>query len=122
VPAADEPPLHGAADRRLRLELLPRDGAGAGRGLEGVREQLDPGEPVNVDTYTVPDADLAERGVHRLPRNLGEAIDAFEADELARETFGAEFHTSFVELKRVEWEGYNTVISQWEREQYLHLW
>jgi len=91
-------------------------------GLEGVREQLDPGEPVNVDTYTVPDADLAERGVHRLPRNLGEAIDAFETDELARETFGAEFHASFVELKRAEWEGYNTVISQWEREQYLHLW
>jgi glutamine synthetase len=91
-------------------------------GLEGIREQLDPGEPVNVDTYTVPDADLAERNVHRLPRNLGEAIEAFEADELARETFGPEFHTSYVELKRAEWEGYNTVISQWEREQYLHLW
>jgi glutamine synthetase len=91
-------------------------------GLEGVRERLDPGEPVNVDTYTVGDDELARRGVHRLPRNLGEAIDAFEADELARATFGDEFHASFVKLKRSEWDAYSTVISEWEREQYLHLW
>jgi len=91
-------------------------------GLEGIREELDPGEPVNVDTYSVADSELARRGVHRLPRTLGEAIDAFEADDLARETFGPEFHDSFVKLKRSEWETYSTVISEWEREQYLHLW
>jgi glutamine synthetase len=91
-------------------------------GLEGIREELDPGEPVNVDTYSVPDEELARRGVHRLPRTLGEAIDAFAADELARDTFGPEFHRSFIELKRSEWDAYSTVISDWEREQYLHLW
>lgn len=91
-------------------------------GLEGIRQQLDPGEPVNVDTYSVPDGQLAERGVHRLPRTLGEAIDAFESDPLARETFGSEFHASYVKLKRSEWEGYSTVVSEWERKHYLHLW
>jgi len=91
-------------------------------GLDGIRNQLDPGEPVNDDTYTVGDARLAERGVHRLPRNLGEAVDAFEADDLARATFGDEFHASYVALKRGEWDAYNLVISEWEREQYMHLW
>jgi glutamine synthetase len=91
-------------------------------GLEGIRQGLDPGEPVNVDTYSIPDAQLAARGVRRLPRNLGAAVDAFEHDQLARATFGDEFHASFVELKRGEWEAYSTVISEWEREQYLHLW
>jgi len=91
-------------------------------GLEGIREELDPGDPVNIDTYTVADSELARRGVHRLPRTLGEAVDAFEADMLARETFGAEFHASYVKLKRSEWDAYSTVISAWEREQYLHLW
>jgi glutamine synthetase len=91
-------------------------------GLQGIREELDPGEPVNVDTYSVPDEQLAQRGVPRLPRNLGEAVDAFEADALARATFGPEFHASYVALKRSEWEAYSTVISEWEREQYLHLW
>jgi glutamine synthetase len=41
---------------------------------------------------------------------------------LARDVFGDEFHASFVRLKRGEWETYSTVISEWEREQYLHLW
>jgi glutamine synthetase len=91
-------------------------------GLEGIREELDPGEPVNVDTYTVPDQQLAAQGIRRLPRTLGEAIDAFEADPLAQETFGAEFHTSYVKLKRDEWEAYGTVVSEWERTHYLHLW
>ena len=91
-------------------------------GLDGIRNQLDPGDPVGDDTYTVGDARLAERGVHRLPRNLGEAVDAFEADDLARATFGDEFHASYVALKRGEWDAYNLVISEWEREQYMHLW
>jgi glutamine synthetase len=91
-------------------------------GLQGIREELDPGEPVNVDTYSVPDVELAKRGVHRLPRNLGEAIEAFEQDELACETFGEEFHASYVKLKRSEWEAYSTVVSEWERTHYLHLW
>jgi glutamine synthetase len=91
-------------------------------GLEGIREELDPGDPVNIDTYSVAESELEQRGVRRLPRNLGEAVDAFEADGLARETFGADFHASFVKLKRGEWDAYSTVISEWEREQYLHLW
>jgi glutamine synthetase len=27
-----------------------------------------------------------------------------------------------VKLKRTEWDAYSTVISEWERTQYLHLW
>ena len=91
-------------------------------GLEGIREQLDPGEPVNVDTYSVADEELARDGVHRLPRNLGQAIDAFEGDDLARRVLGDEFHASYTQLKRGEWDTYNTVISEWERDFYLHLW
>lgn len=90
-------------------------------GLRGVREELDPGDPVHIDTYSIPDEELAERGVHRLPRNLGEAIDAFASDELAREAFGPEFHASYAELKRDEWERYCIEVSEWERRRYLHL-
>ena len=91
-------------------------------GLEGIREELDPGAPVNVDTYSVGEKQLARQGIARLPRNLGEALDALEHDDLARTVLGPEFHASYLELKRAEWDTYNTVVSAWERDHYLHLW
>ena len=41
----------------------------------------------------------------------------FAASAFAREALGAEVHASFTELKRAEWLEYNTVVSEWEREQ-----
>src|SRR3954471_11800537 len=91
-------------------------------GLEGMRLKLDPGEPVNSDTYSIGDEKLAADGVQRLPRNLGDALDALERDELAREVLGEDFHKSFIGIGRNEWEMYSTVIGEWERTQYLHRW
>jgi glutamine synthetase len=91
-------------------------------GLEGVRGRLDPGDPVNADTYKVMEDPQRRDSLHRLPRTLGEAVDAFAHDELAREVLGPEFHTTYTEYKRAEWETYNTIVTEWEREQYLQLW
>ena len=91
-------------------------------GLEGIREQLDPGNPVNEDTYVIMEDEARRDSLQRLPRTLGDAVDAFEADELARDVFGPEFHRTFVRYKRGEWDTYNTIVTEWEREQYLRLW
>ena len=91
-------------------------------GLEGIRDKLEPGEPVEVDTYSMPEEDLAEQGIHRLPRTLGQSIDTFAASDLAKETLGAEFHDSFTKYKRAEWEEYCLVVGEWERDRYLHIW
>ncbi|MDT4933861.1 MAG: glutamine synthetase [Pseudonocardiales bacterium] len=91
-------------------------------GLDGIRRGLDAGEPVNFDTYKTSAADLEKAGVHRLPSTLGEAIEEFARSEFARETVGEALHASYVELKRAEWLTYNTVVSEWERAQYLQLW
>ena len=91
-------------------------------GLEGIREELDPGEPVNADTYKIMEDPERRDSLRRLPRTLGDAVEALERDELAREVLGTEFHKTFVEYKRGEWETYNTIVTEWEREQYLRLW
>lgn len=91
-------------------------------GLEGVRLGLDPGPPVNVDTYSLSQAERDVAGLQLLPQTLGEAIDEFAADELAQDVFGPEFHATFAAAKREEWRAYNTVVSEWERERYLRLW
>lgn len=91
-------------------------------GLEGIRESLDPGEPVNFDTYKATPEQLEAAGARRLPRTLGEAVSAFEADDLAKDVFGERFHADFAANKRAEWDEYNTVVGDWERDLYLQRW
>ena len=91
-------------------------------GLEGIREGLDPGEPNRDNLYRLTESDLVERGIGWLPRSLGEAIDALEADPLVRSVFGDEMFESFVTEKRAEWDGYNAHVSAWETERYLRFW
>ena len=88
-------------------------------GLEGIREQLDPGEPHRENMYTYTDAERAERGICFLPRTLDEAISAFESDDLAKHVFGENMFRAFVDFKRMEWEEYHNHVSDWERDRYL---
>ena len=66
--------------------------------------------------------DLADLGVRRLPWTLGEAVTAFEQSEFARGVLGDELHASYAQLRRAEWEEYNTVVGDWEQARYLRLW
>ena len=88
-------------------------------GLEGIREGLDPGEPHAENMYLYSDAELAAKKISYLPRNLGEAIDAFEADPLAKSVFGPVMFKSFIDYKRNEWHSFQTAVTDWERNRYL---
>jgi glutamine synthetase len=90
-------------------------------GLEGIREQLDPGDPNLVNAYTLTPEQLAERGITMLPRTLGEAIEAFAADPLSRRVFGDALFDSFVAYKREEWQSYHCTVSDWEMKRYLEF-
>jgi glutamine synthetase len=84
-------------------------------GLEGVERELDPGPPIDRDMYTQSVEQIAELGVELLPRTLSEAIDAFEADPLAREVFGDDLRAAYIDYKRAEWEDFHNTVSQWRR-------
>ena len=92
-------------------------------GLEGVAEGLDPGDPVEDLTYDWSASGPAGGDVTatRLPRNLLEAIEAFDADPLTRRVFPPEFVRAYVDMKVAEWDAYHTRVSEWERETYLTM-
>ena len=46
-------------------------------GLEGIREELDPGESQNDNLYELSEAQRRDRGIQFLPQNLAEAVKAF---------------------------------------------
>jgi glutamine synthetase len=90
-------------------------------GLEGVRQKLDPGEPHHENLYELTPAELEKAGVQELPRTLGEAVDAFEADPFIGKILGAELKREFITYKRAEWQDYHQSVSQWEIDRYARL-
>ena len=91
-------------------------------GLEGVREKIDPGAPHTENMYLKSESELEQLGVSYLPRSLGEAVDAFEADDLGRKVMGELMAKTYADFKRSEWDEYLTHVSDWEVSRYLKLW
>jgi len=113
-----------------RLELRLPDGACnpylascaiAAAGMDGVRRKLDPGEPNNTDLYTYSPEQIKKAGIGILPQTLGEAIDAFEADDVVRGALGDALAQEFIALKRMEWTEYSRSVSGWETDRYLEM-
>jgi glutamine synthetase len=91
-------------------------------GLDGIDNQLDPGEPHNINHYTTSPEELKAHGIGVLPQSLHEAIEALEADPLFSEQLGAEFIKEFARLKRMEWVEYQRHVSDWEVARYLEFY
>jgi glutamine synthetase len=62
--------------------------------------------------------DASQGDAVRLPRNLGEAIQAFESSDLMREALGEHIFDFLLQEKRHEWEDYSTTVTDWECEHY----
>ena len=52
-------------------------------GLDGIENELDPGEPLNDDLYRRGRKELKAAGIDVLPRTLLHALEAFEADPIS---------------------------------------
>lgn len=103
--------MWGAEASSTNLELKCSDatgnpylalGAYIHAGLDGVRNQLDPGRPTEVDPDTLSAATRRRRGIRRLPASLPEALDALEADELLMEALGPLRRSAYLTVKRAE--------------------
>lgn len=88
-------------------------------GLEGIREDLDPGEPHTENMYNKSPEELKELGIELLPRTLEEAIDAFEADPFSHAVMGEDMFKAYAGFRREEWNAYHNQVSDWERDRYL---
>jgi glutamine synthetase len=72
-------------------------------GLDGIRRELEPGEALNENCYSLSKKQLKERGIELLPRTLLHALEALEDDPLADEVFGS-FKDIYIEQKTGEWD------------------
>jgi glutamine synthetase len=113
-PAVENRGVDSAANAYLTAAFL------LAAGMEGVTEALDPGEPVEDLVYDWGSKGSQPGAVH-LPRNLLEAIEAFDADPLTRQVFPQQFVDAYVEMKVREWDTYHAQVTDWERRTYLEM-
>jgi len=85
-------------------------------GLEGIEQKIDPGPSRGYENLY---AAAGSETTPRLPKDLGEAVDRFEADPLAKAVFGPAMHKAWVGYKRSEWNEYCKHVSEWEVKRYL---
>ena len=90
-------------------------------GLEGIRENLDPGKPNEDNLYDLNEEQRQARAIDFLPQTLQEAVSAFAADNLVEQALGKDLRDEFIKYKTEEWETYHLTVSQWEINRYSYM-
>jgi glutamine synthetase len=88
-------------------------------GLDGIERGLECDDPVRENIYEFDEQKREEYGITTLPSNLGEAIDALEADDVVEDALGEHVYENFLEAKTQEYDDYRVDVSDWELDRYL---
>jgi len=108
--AAVRIPVYSTSPRSKRIEYRPPDGTANPylafaamllAGLDGIRKQIQPGEPMDVDLYELPEAEAAK--IRQVPGSLDAALAALEADHaflLEGDVFTKDLIETWIEYKR----------------------
>ncbi len=121
-------PNFGGRKSAARCEIRCPDGAGnpylqfavlLATGLDGIRNKIDPGDPVELNVYHMSHEERKERGIVSLPESLKEALDEFETSDLMKETLGETAFENFLKEKRNEWDLYRMQVTEWEVNRYI---
>lgn len=92
-----------------------------GAGLDGIRTNEEPSAPLDENLVAYDEDELNRLGVVKLPTSLGEALDAFAADDVVRDSLGGYIFDQVLNVKRAEWVDYRRHVSPWEHLRYGDL-
>ncbi|HLO83873.1 MAG TPA: glutamine synthetase family protein [Nostocaceae cyanobacterium] len=92
-------------------------GAIIAAGLDGIKRNLEPGEPVNQDPGNLSTEERQTRGIDRLPENLGEAIAQLQQNDILLTALNPQLSQAFIAVRQAEWE----VTKDWELDQEVKL-
>lgn len=90
-------------------------------GLDGVENQIDPGEPTTLNLFHLSEEERKEHGIESLPGSLKEALDNLETDSIIRDALGEHVYEDFMRLGRAEWDAYRISVHDWEINRYLNI-
>jgi glutamine synthetase len=90
-------------------------------GLDGIRNQFDPGPAFQGDIGHLTPEDIARHNIGFLPRTLPEALVALERDQVVAAAVGEVALKHFLSVKRSELAQFELEVHPWERAAYLEV-
>jgi len=90
-------------------------------GLDGIKNNLTPPEPVEEDIYSLDDESLVKKNIGTLPTSLLEALDELKKDNILRETLGEHLFERYIDVKTKEWDEFKKQVTSWEIDTYLDI-
>jgi glutamine synthetase len=88
-------------------------------GLDGIEKRLDPGPAINRNVFGMTESEKLKHGIAQLPRDLLEAINELEADDIMKAAMGDHIFNHFITAKREEFTDYSASVGGWELDHYL---
>ena len=88
-------------------------------GMDGVKHELTPPAPVNKNMFAMSHRERRKHRIEELPRDLHEALDCLEKDQVIRDALGEHIYERFMEAKRQEWLEYSATVGTWEIDRFL---
>jgi len=108
-----------ASDNAAQPEMLLTGLIAA--GMDGIRQRLDPGDPFQGDIGHMSAEAIAAANIGYLPRTLGAALDALEADPVIAKALGTSALEHALMVRRHELATYEQIVHAWERETYFPI-
>jgi len=91
-------------------------------GIDGIKNKIDPGEPVGQNIYKMSKEERLSLGIDSLPATLNDALLELEKDEVVKSALTDHIRENYIEAKQEEWEAYRTRVHQWELDRYLTIY
>lgn len=115
----------GAEMASTNLEFRPSDssanpyialGGLIAAGLDGIERDIQPSKSqwIDVDPTRLPEQELTERGINRLPTSLKEATRELECDTVLTDAMGAMLADSYLAIRRADWEIFSAQDDEFE--------
>ena len=88
-------------------------------GLHGIKNKIDPGDPVEENVYKLSPEKKREYNIGSLPVSLKEALDSLNSDQkFLEEVFTKDFLDKYIELKNKEYTAFAQTPTAWEVSMY----
>lgn len=90
-------------------------------GMQGIKEGLEPPEPVEVDVFHLSKPEKKKLKIEELSPSLEKAVELFEKSKLVRETLPKHIYQKFIENKKIEYNNFSRTVTDYEMKNYFGI-